>query len=147
MVITGARSEDESKKAAKQYAKMISKVEDVNKNIKFSQFEIQNIVASVNAGFGIRLEDLLHSTNSRNKSKKDTCNYHPETFPGLIFRLVKPKVVLLIFTSGKIVLTGAKTREQIESAYENIYNILRSHEKKTKTLEKDTSSTKPIYKK
>jgi len=40
MVITGARSEEESKKAAKQYAKMINKVEDTNKNIKFSDFTI-----------------------------------------------------------------------------------------------------------
>jgi transcription initiation factor TFIID TATA-box-binding protein len=38
MVITGARSEDESRKAAKQYAKMISKVEETTKNIKFSEF-------------------------------------------------------------------------------------------------------------
>ena len=34
--------------------------------------------------------------------------YEPELFPGLIYRMVKPKVVLLIFVSGKVVLTGAK---------------------------------------
>ena len=32
----------------------------------------------------------------------------PQLFPGLIYRMIKPKVVLLIFVSGKIVLTGAK---------------------------------------
>ena len=92
---------------------MIGKVEDTNKNIKMSEFTVQNIVASVNAGFGIRLEELLHKTNSKptRQTKKDTCNYHPESFPGLIFRLQEPKVVLLIFTSGKIVLTGAKSKE------------------------------------
>ena len=36
-----------------------------------------------------------------------------QLFPGLIYRMVKPKVVLLIFVSGKIVLTGAKVREDI----------------------------------
>ena len=34
--------------------------------------------------------------------------YEPELFPGLIYRMEKPKIVLLIFVSGKIVLTGAK---------------------------------------
>lgn len=103
-------------------------------------------MASVNAGFQIGLEALLHSTNSKNKSKKDSCTYHPDTFPGLIFRLVKPKVVLLIFTSGKIVLTGAKTRQQIETAYDNIYNTLRAHEKKQVNIEKDSSTTKNFKK-
>jgi transcription initiation factor TFIID TATA-box-binding protein len=42
----------------------------------------------------------------------------------------KPKIVLLIFASGKIVLTGAKTREDIYTAFDNIYNILRQFEKK-----------------
>lgn len=35
------------------------------------------------------------------------CSYEPELFPGLIYRMVKPRIVLLIFVSGKVVLTGA----------------------------------------
>jgi TATA-box binding protein (TBP) (component of TFIID and TFIIIB) len=40
----------------------------------------------------------------------DVCGvqYEPELFPGLIYRMKQPKIVLLIFVSGKIVLTGAK---------------------------------------
>lgn len=34
------------------------------------------------------------------------CSYEPELFPGLIYRMVKPRIVLLIFVSGKVVLTG-----------------------------------------
>jgi transcription initiation factor TFIID TATA-box-binding protein len=45
-------------------------------------------------------------------------------FPGLIFRMQEPKVVLLIFSSGKIVLTGAKKREQIYEAYNKIKALL-----------------------
>jgi transcription initiation factor TFIID TATA-box-binding protein len=41
------------------------------------------------------------------------CNYEPEIFPGLIYRMRSPKIVLLIFASGKIVLTGAKKKEDI----------------------------------
>jgi hypothetical protein len=44
--------------------------------------------------------------------------YEPELFPGLIYRMVTPKIVLLIFVSGKIVLTGAKVREEIYRAFE-----------------------------
>ena len=39
-----------------------------------------------------------------------TLQYEPELFPGLIYRMRQPKIVLLIFVSGKIVLTGAKVR-------------------------------------
>jgi transcription initiation factor TFIID TATA-box-binding protein len=42
-----------------------------------------------------------------------------------------PKIVLLIFASGKIVLTGAKTREDIETAFDNIYKVLKLFHKKT----------------
>lgn len=36
--------------------------------------------------------------------------YEPELFPGLIYRMRSPKIVLLIFVSGKVVLTGGKAR-------------------------------------
>lgn len=55
--------------------------------------------------------------------------YEPELFPGLIFRMEVPKLVLLIFASGKIVLTGAKKREEIHKAYETILPYLRKHKK------------------
>lgn len=45
--------------------------------------------------------------------------------------MVKPKIVLLIFVSGKIVLTGAKVREEIYQAFENIYPILLDFKKET----------------
>ena len=51
-------------------------------------------------------------------------SYEPELFPGLIFRMMKPKVVILIFVSGKLVLTGAKVREEIYQAFELIYPVL-----------------------
>ena len=51
-------------------------------------------------------------------------SYEPELFPGLIYRMIKPKIVLLIFVSGKIVLTGAKVREEIYTAFEMIYPVL-----------------------
>jgi transcription initiation factor TFIID TATA-box-binding protein len=45
-------------------------------------------------------------------------------FPGLIYRMITPKVVLLVFVSGKLVLTGAKKRNDIYQAFNNIYAVL-----------------------
>mmetsp|Transcript_7175 Transcript_7175/g.8084 ORF Transcript_7175/g.8084 Transcript_7175/m.8084 type:complete len:366 (+) Transcript_7175:45-1142(+) len=119
MVCTGAKSEEDSKKAAKKYAKTIK---NMGFDVKFTDFKVQNIVASADVGFAIRLESLSHK-------HVDFCQYEPEIFPGLIYRIYKPKVVVLIFVSGKIVLTGAKTREQIKEAYHNILPALQMHKK------------------
>lgn len=56
-------------------------------------------------------------------------SYEPELFPGLIYRMVKPRVVLLIFVNGKIVFTGAKSKNEIAESLENIYPILVSFKK------------------
>ncbi len=49
--------------------------------------------------------------------------------PGLIYRMVKPRIVLLIFVSGKVVLTGAKVRQEIYEAFDNIHPILKNFKK------------------
>jgi transcription initiation factor TFIID TATA-box-binding protein len=55
--------------------------------------------------------------------------YEPELFPGLIYRMKQPKIVLLIFVSGKIVLTGAKYRKEIYAAFENMFPVLTEYRK------------------
>src|ERR1700728_5243266 len=114
MVVTGAKSEDDSKLASRKYARIIQKL---GFNAKFTDFKIQNIVGSCDIKFPIRLEGL--ASRHHNFS-----SYEPELFPGLIYRMIKPKIVLLIFVSGKIVLTGAKVREEIYQAFEQIYPTL-----------------------
>lgn len=119
MVCTGAKSENESKLAARKYARVVQKL---GFPAKFIDFKIQNMVGSVDVKFPIRLEGLV-LTHSQFSS------YEPELFPGLIYRMVKPRIVLLIFVSGKVVLTGAKVREEIEEAFNNIYPILKGFRK------------------
>lgn len=115
MVCTGAKSEQDSRLAARKYAKIIMKLGF--KDIRFQDFKIQNIVGSCDVTFPIRLEGL-HFKHGLFSS------YEPELFPGLIYRMKKPKVVLLIFVSGKVVLTGAKHRDEIYKAFENIFPAL-----------------------
>jgi len=57
-------------------------------------------------------------------------SYEPELFPGLIYRMVDPKIVLLIFVSGKVVLTGGKKRKEINEAFEQIYPVLKEYKKR-----------------
>ena len=114
MVVTGAKSEDDSKLASRKYARIIQKL---GFNAKFTDFKIQNIVGSCDIKFPIRLEGLASHHHHFS-------SYEPELFPGLIYRMIKPKIVLLIFVSGKIVLTGAKVREEIYQAFELIYPVL-----------------------
>jgi len=52
------------------------------------------------------------------------CDFNPDTFPGLIYHMQSPKICLLIFASGKIVLTGAKTRQDIDTAFKAIQPTL-----------------------
>ncbi|KAJ4461224.1 putative TATA-box-binding protein [Paratrimastix pyriformis] len=115
IVVTGAKSEDHSKLAAKKYALILKKLG--YPTIKFTEFKVQNIVGSCDVKFPIRLEGLAYAHGSYS-------SYEPELFPGLIYRMVDPKIVLLIFVSGKVVLTGAKVRTDIYRAFEQIYPVL-----------------------
>jgi transcription initiation factor TFIID TATA-box-binding protein len=115
IVCTGAKSEDDSRLAARKYARIIQRL---GFPAKFLDFKIQNIVGSCDVQFTIWLEGifLIH---------RHFCSYEPELFPGLIYRMLKPRIVILIFVSGKIILTGAKVRADIYKAFDNIYPILK----------------------
>jgi len=65
---------------------------------------VQNIVASGDLEMKLNLDDIILTLPN--------CEYEPEQFPGLIYRLKEPKVVLLLFGSGKVVCTGAKIRRR-----------------------------------
>ncbi|XP_007948670.1 TATA-box-binding protein [Orycteropus afer afer] len=121
MVCTGAKSEELSRLAARKYARVVQKL---GFPAKFLDFKIQNMVGSCDVKFPIRLEGLV-------LTHQQFSSYEPELFPGLIYRMIKPRIVLLIFVSGKVVLTGAKVRAEIYEAFENIYPILKGFRKTT----------------
>jgi transcription initiation factor TFIID TATA-box-binding protein len=54
--------------------------------------------------------------------------YEPEQFPGLIYRMQDPKTVLLLFASGKLVCTGAKSEEMVHESVSNIYEVLQDYD-------------------
>ena len=94
MVCTGAKTEEASRTAARKYARIIQKL---GNPVSFQNFAIQNIVGSVDVKFAIDLEQISNEHNQ-------FCTYEPEIFPGLVYRMLDPKIVILIFVSGKLVL-------------------------------------------
>ena len=135
MVCTGAKSEDDSRKASRKYAKIIK---SLGFKVEFKEFKVQNIVGSCDIKFQIHLNKLnmhlgrLNSNNPNNKGKKYVCHYEPEIFPGLIYHMNKPEIVLLIFVSGKIVLTGAKEKQEIFDAFNKIFPLLKKYRNENK---------------
>jgi transcription initiation factor TFIID TATA-box-binding protein len=122
MVVTGARDELQARDAARKYTRLLQKI---GFPAHFSEFTIQNIVGSCDVQFPIRLEELVSKHHQY-------ATYEPEIFPGLVYRVYNPRVELLIFVSGKVVLTGAKTREDMQRAFSYIYPVLREFRKDNK---------------
>ena len=122
IVCLGAKNEEDSKKACRKFAKIIK---SLGYPVVFKEFKIQNIVGSADATFKISLMKLyIHLIKKTNYKGKSFVAYEPEQFPGLIYRMMEPNIVLLIFVSGKLVLTGGKVREDIYQGFKKIYPLL-----------------------
>ena len=121
MVVTGAKTSDASINAAKKFTSIIQKVGFPG--AKFTDYKVQNTTATCDIGFPIRLEGFLYAHASKS-------TYEPELFPGLIYRMTEPKMTVLIFVSGKLVITGAKSQESLQAAVEYIYPHLAEFRKK-----------------
>lgn len=98
---TGCKSIENSKNA---FDKLYKKLIEIGVNV-YSNYEIsvQNIVASANLGRVMNLNAITVGLGLEN------VEYEPEQFPGLVYRLNAPKVVILLFNSGKLVITGSKS--------------------------------------
>lgn len=81
---------------------------------------IQNIVASANLERELNLNAIALGLGL------DNIEYEPEQFPGLVYRIKNPKVVVLIFSSGKLVVTGGKLPEDCEEGVRVIRNELKN---------------------
>ena len=77
-----------------------------------AKFRIENVVASTSLGHELDLKAIALALGGS--------EYEPEQFPGLVYRIEDPKVVLLMFGSGKVVCTGARKPADVEKAMEKI---------------------------
>ena len=114
MVCTGAKSEQLSRKAVKI---VVEKLRNGGVKVKKdATVTIQNMVASVKLGGRIHLEQAARTL--------PRSMYEPEQFPGLIHRMVEPKTVILLFSSGKLVCTGAKKEPDVYRSVNNLHALL-----------------------
>jgi len=135
MIVTGAKTIEDSINAAKKYTAIVQKVGYIG--ARFNEYKVQNMTATCDVGFPIRLEGLIYAHSAH-------ATYEPELFPGLVYRMPDPKVVLLIFVSGKVVITGAKTADQLGNAIENIFDHLLEFRKKNLVVTSTTTSSAAI---
>ncbi len=93
--------------------KIVKEVEKPKRDI-----QVVNIVVSTSLEHDIPLEKMAATLSNT--------EYNPEQFPGLVLRIREPKTSALIFSSGKVVCTGARSMDKVE---ESIKKIIKSLEK------------------
>ncbi len=118
MVVTGLRAATEAEAVVNNVVKKMvqAKVDIKSKPV----ITIQNIVASGD----------LHTHIDLNEASviMENAMYEPEVFPGLIYRMAEPKTVFLIFSTGRIVCTGAKTKEIVGEAVQKLVQQVKEYE-------------------
>lgn len=108
VVLTGAKSVESLNKGLEILGGILRGL-----NIEIASeltYKIQNIVTSADLGAGINLNKIAVGFNL------ERIEYEPEQFPGLVYRLEDPKVVVLLFGSGKLIITGGKEPEDAKRA-------------------------------
>jgi transcription initiation factor TFIID TATA-box-binding protein len=114
MVCTGAKSAKDCRAAVIKVVKELKRGGIVV--LSKPSLKVENIVASASLGGKVDLEKavvMLRKTM-----------YEPEQFPGLIYRMDEPKVVILVFASGSLVVTGAKKEQEVYDAVRKLHGTL-----------------------
>ncbi len=114
MVCTGSKSEEIAVKAVNTVVNKLRK--EGIKIKKNAVVTVQNIVSSINLGGRISIEKVARTL--------PRSMYEPEQFPGVIHRMLDPKVVILIFSSGKLVCTGGKTEKDVYRSVNQLHALL-----------------------
>lgn len=116
VVLTGAKNIDSLDKGL-EYLSAQLRLLDITLYDNL-EYQVQNIVTSADLGTTINLNKIAIGFNL------EQIEYEPEQFPGLVYRMSEPKVVVLIFGSGKLIITGGKTEEDAKYAVQNIMHAL-----------------------
>ncbi|MGB9675211.1 MAG: TATA-box-binding protein [Candidatus Nanoarchaeia archaeon] len=104
IICTGTRNLKEAKAAIDA---IVKKVESIGLKVKGTpDIEVQNMVASGSVGGILNLNEII--------MKFENTEYDPEQFPGLVYKLPNSHITFLLFGTGKIVITGAKSEKEIK---------------------------------
>jgi len=112
---TGAKSPKDSKAVV---AKIVTKMRKIGIKVPRNYtVRLENIVASASLGRELNLDNIAFTL--------ENTEYEPEQFPGLVFRMDQPKVTFLLFGSGKVICTGARTIKDVERAIAKVSKRLK----------------------
>lgn len=117
VVLTGAASESKARLAAWCFVGILRQL---GCDVTVCNFKIENIVCNIVCGKNMHLCEL-HAKNSLES------NYMPVLFPGLIYRYPYPKIVFVVFLTGKVIATGAKVRQQLDEGWKSFYHNKLKH--------------------
>ncbi len=118
IVCTGAKSIED---VYKGLDKVFDSLRKIGVEVKGKpEIKVQNIVASADIGSILNLNAIAVGLGLEN------IEYEPEQFPGLVYRLSDPKVVVLLFGSGKLVVTGGRKPDDAKDAVDKIVKELKS---------------------
>ena len=95
---------------------IVSKEFNLRAVSKEFNIRVENIVASASFGVKIPLEKVV--------SKLEGMEYEPEQFPGLVYRMKDPKAAALIFGSGKVVCTGARSIADVKTVFKKVVDVV-----------------------
>jgi len=113
IVCTGSKSVEDVRAVINTLAKTLKSIGFENINLE-PEIHVQNIVASADLKTDLNLNAVALGLGLEN------IEYEPEQFPGLVYRIKVPKVVVLIFSSGKLVITGGKSPEECEEGAQSV---------------------------
>jgi transcription initiation factor TFIID TATA-box-binding protein len=108
-----------SEKAARRFARIVQK--NGYPQARFLKFQIRNVVISFNIGSKLQQLQKIADCNP------SSTFFEPEIFPGLKYTSANPKVTVLLFQSGKLVITGAKTEQDIHTAAMHMLEFCNDH--------------------
>ena len=114
----GAKSEDEAKQAIVTTIEEIEDIGCIIGSTKIGDINIENVVGSGDLGYELELEYIV--------SHLHYAMYEPDQFPGLIYRPFNDSVVCLMFSSGKVVIVGGKSENQIKKVFQDTENVLKN---------------------
>jgi transcription initiation factor TFIID TATA-box-binding protein len=112
VVCTGGKSMRQVEESIRTISEMIRK--GGQRILARPKIQVQNIVATSDLGSEINLTSIAVTLGL------ERVEYEPEQFPGLVCRLDSPRVVVLLFGSGKLVCTGARRPSDVSLAVEKI---------------------------
>lgn len=130
LVCTGTKSVAQVREVIMQVIKQLAKI-----GVKITdkpKVTVQNIVASGNIDVDLNLNILA--------IELENTEYEPEQFPGLVYKLDDPTATFLLFSNGKLVCTGTKSKQELEESMKqlnkNIHEVLKRIESKKRKKKK-----------